>query len=344
MVVNDISTEEAGYTTTRLAMVAAARGHDVFYIGLSDLAYDVDERVRAHARRLQRRTYKTGVQLLRELTGPKAATERITVDDLDILLLRSDPARESTARPWAPHSGLMFARLAARNGVVVLNDPVGLSQAMSKMYLQEFPEEVRPRTIITRDRAEIRRFAREQGAAIVLKPLQGSGGQNVFLVRPDEMANLNQMIDAVTRDGYVIAQEYLVEAEHGDTRLFLMNGLPLRYKGKLAAFRRTRSEGDIRSNLHAGGKLARGAVDEAALEIAEIVRPKLAADGMWLVGLDVVGRKLMEINVFSPGGLGSAQKFEGVNFAHAVVDDLERKSRYMAHYHRRLRTGDVATL
>lgn len=180
IVVNDIRTEEPGFTTTRIALVAASRGHDILYMGLSDLAYDVDERVRAHAHRPLRRTYKGGEGMLRELTSAKAATERITVDDLDILLLRSDPARESTSRPWAPHSGLMFARLAARNGVIVLNDPVGLSQAMSKMYLQEFPEEVRPRTIITRDRAEIRRFAREQSAPIVLKPLQGSGGQNVF--------------------------------------------------------------------------------------------------------------------------------------------------------------------
>jgi hypothetical protein len=98
-------------------------------------------------------------------------------------------------------------------------------------------------------------------------------------------------------------------------RLFVMNGAPLKYKSKIAAFRRLRSGDDIRSNIHAGGKKAQADVDDRALRIVEIVRPKLVADGMFLVGLDIVGDKLMEINVFSPGGLGSAQSFEGVNFA-----------------------------
>jgi glutathione synthase len=152
------------------------------------------------------------------------------------------------------------------------------------------------------------------------------------------------MIDAVSRDGYVIAQEYLPAAEQGDTRLFIMNGQPLRYKGKYAAFRRVRSEGDMRSNIHAGGILAQAEVDATALRIAEIVRPKLVADGMFLVGLDIVGDKLMEINVFSPGGLGSAQKFEGVNFNFAVIRALERKVQYMSFYQRKFNNVDLATL
>ncbi len=137
------------------------------------------------------------------------------------------------------------------------------------------------------------------------------------------------MIDAVSRDGFVIAQEYLPAAEAGDMRLFVMNGRPLQVKGKYAAFRRTRSGGDMRSNIHAGGKLAEAAVDQTALHIAEIVRPKLVQDGMFLVGLDIVGDKLMEINVFSPGGLGSAQKFTKINFSKYVINALERKAKYM---------------
>jgi glutathione synthase len=343
IVVNDVKTEEPGFTTTRLGVAAASRGHEVFVMGLADLGYDVDERVSAKARKPLRRTYKSGQLYLKDLTSA-GTLERILLEELDVLLLRSDPSNETKTRPWAPHTSLMFAKLAAEKGVIVLNDPVGLSQAMSKMYLQEFPAEVRPRTIITRDRTELRRFAKEEGGPIVLKPLQGSGGENVFLVRPDEMANLNQMIDAVSRDGYVIAQEYLPKAELGDTRLFLMNGQPLRYKGHYCAFQRLRRDGDLRSNLHAGGSLGAAVVNEEMLRIAEIVRPKIVADGMWMVGLDIVGDKLMEINVFSPGGLGSAQKFEGVNFSLAVLDDLERKVRYQQHYGRQLRSADLSSL
>ncbi|MFC1866207.1 hypothetical protein ACFLYB_05805 [Chloroflexota bacterium] len=231
-----------------------------------------------------------------------------------------------------------------QRGVIVLNDPNGLGKAMNKMYFQLFPEEVRPRTIITRSKAEIKKFAKEEGGNIVLKPLQGSGGTGVFLVRKDDLSNINQMVEMVSRDGYVIAQEYLPDAVEGDTRLFLMNGLPFRYKGKYAAFRRVREGDDMRSNIHAGGKLRQATITAKHLRIAEIVRPKLVQDGMFLVGLDIVGDKLMEINVFSPGGLGSAQKFEKVNFAHSAIEALERKVEYMGFYHRNFDNVDMCTL
>jgi glutathione synthase len=212
------------------------------------------------------------------------------------------------------------------------------------MYFQLFPEEVRPPTLISRDRQEIRAFARDLGGTIVLKPLQGSGGQGVFMVKAGDTANLNQMVEAISRDGYVIAQQYLPAAAEGDTRLFVMNGEALRYKGKYAAFRRVRQGDDMRSNVHAGGKIEQASVDNKMLELVEIVRPKLVQDGMFLVGLDIVGDKLMEINVFSPGGLGSAQRFEKVNFNHAVIHALERKAQYMTYYRRSFNNTEMATL
>jgi glutathione synthase len=344
LVVNDIATEQAGYTTSRLGMAAINRGHEVWVIGVGDLAYDPDDIVRARGIRTPKSKYKTSEAYLRDLQGRGAETRRISVDDMDVLMLRNDPSTDAVTRPWASSAGILFGRIALRHGVIVLNDPNGLSKAMSKMYFQMFPEEVRPKTLITRERDEIKRFAREQGGTIVLKPLQGSGGQSVFLVRPDDVPNLNQMIDAVSRDGYVIAQEYLPDAAEGDMRLFLMNGQPLRYKGKYAAFRRVREGGDMRSNIHAGGKLRQAEVDATVLRVAEIVRPKLVQDGMFLVGLDIVGDKLMEINVFSPGGLGSAQKFEGVNFARGVVEAMERKVQYMQFYQRNFDNVEMAAL
>jgi glutathione synthase len=231
-----------------------------------------------------------------------------------------------------------------RHGVIVVNDPNGLAKAGSKMYFQLFPEEVRPKTLITRDNKEIKGFAKEQGGTIVLKPLQGSGGASVFLVRPDDASNLNQMIDAVSRDGYVIAQEYLPAAQDGDMRLFIMNGRPLRVKGKYCAFRRVRTGGDMRSNIHAGGKKAEAVITDVDLRIAEIVRPKLVQDGMFLVGLDIVGDKLMEINVFSPGGLGSAQQFANIRFTRYVIEALDRKVDYMSFYGRNFDNIDMCTL
>jgi glutathione synthase len=342
-VVNDIATEEAGYTTTRLCVAATNRGHEAWTISVGDLAYDPDEMIRARATRPHRARYKDGRAYLRDLHGRQAIRERVTVDDLDVLFLRNVPSDEKGRREWAKTAAVDFGRIAMRHGVIVLNDPNGLAKAENKMYFQMFPEEVRPRTLITRDRDQIKGFVHEEGRA-VLKPLQGSGGEGVFLVRADDASNLNQMIDAVSRDGYVIAQEYLTKAEEGDTRLFLMNGEPLRHKGRYAAFRRLRKGGDMRSNLHAGGTLGKAQLTDQAFELAEMVRPKLVQDGMFLVGLDIVGDKLMEINVFSPGGLGSAQKLEGVNFSDAVIDALERKVGYMSFYRRNFNNTEMNTL
>ena len=257
-----------------------------------------------------------------------------------MILLRSNP---SAQKPWAQSAGIHFARLAMRHGVIVLNDPNGLSKAINKLYLQTFPESVRPRTLVTRSLDRIEKFLDDEGT-LILKPLQGSGGAGVFIIRNDEEHNLEDIIASISRDGFVIAQQYLPAAAEGDTRLFLMNGLPLRYKGKYAAFRRVRTGDDIRSNIHAGGKLRKAELDDMAFMLADIVRPRLVEDGMFLVGLDIVGDKLMEINVFSPGGFGSAQKFEKVNFTHAVLESLERKVEYMQHYGRNFHNVEMATL
>lgn len=342
-VINDIKTEEEAFTTTRLAMMACNRGHEVWYIGVADFIYGTDESVYALARSVAKRKYTALKVFLNEAAGSKARQEKICVSDFDILFLRNDPSSEVN-RPWAKSAGIQFGRLAAKDGVVVLNDPNGLSRATNKMYLQSFPEEVRPTTLISRDKKQIRDFAHELGGNIVLKPLQGSGGQGVFLVRENAIGNINQMVEAVSRDGYVIAQQYLPDAAKGDTRLFVMNGYPLRYKGKFAAFKRECSETDIRSNLHAGGAKLQANITPEMLHVAEIVRPKLVMDGMFLVGLDIVGDKLMEINVFSPGGLGSAQSFEGVNFSTPIIEALERKVQYMSFYQRNFDNIEMALL
>jgi glutathione synthase len=341
--VNDVRTEQGKFTTSRLGQAAVNRGHKVWVLGVGDLAYDPDGNVRARATSVPRSRYSSSESYTADLQGKSAIRERITINDLDALMLRNVPSDDAIERPWASTVAAEFARLARRSGVVVLSDPNGLAKAASKMYFQLFPSAVRPRALITRDRDEIKAFAREEGK-IVIKPLQGSGGASVFLVRENDIPNLNQMIDAVSRDGFVIAQEYCPAAEQGDLRLFVMNGRPLRVGKKYAAFRRVRSGGDMRSNVHAGGTKAAAEIDDTILHIAEIVRPKLVQDGMFLVGLDVVGDKLMEINVFSPGGLGSAQQFEKVNFSTHVIEAIERKVQYMEFYGRSFDNVDMCSL
>jgi glutathione synthase len=343
LVVNDIMTELANYTTTRFAITAVNMGHKVWVMGSGNLSYDPDGSIYGFAKIVKKSSAKSTNAYISELKSNKSKIQKVKLDEFDVILLRNDPAADFQ-RPWAQFAGVIFGKLLMRCGVIVLNDPNGLAKAINKMYFQSFPEKVRPRTLISRDQKEIKKFAQDHGGNIVLKPLQGSGGQSVFLVHKSDKSNLNQMIEAISRDGYIVAQEYLPKAVEGDTRLFMMNGKPMIYKGKYAVFKRIRPEGDIRSNVHAGGKIYPGKITDEILEIAEIVRPKLVQDGMFLVGLDIVGNKLMEINVFSPGGLGSAQKFEGVNFAQCVIHALERKVQYMKYYNKNFDNVEMATL
>jgi glutathione synthase len=133
------------------------------------------------------------------------------------------------------------------------------------------------------------------------------------------------MIEAIGRDGYIIAQAYIPAASRGDIRFFLMNGVPLRIGDKYCALRRVASSDDIRSNIHAGGTAEAVEIGETELRVVEMIRPKLIADGMFLVGVDIVGDKILEVNVFSPGNLNSCSTLNGVDFAVPIVDALERK-------------------
>jgi glutathione synthase len=343
-IINSFESEKSGFTTVRLGLKAHNNGHEAYFMSVGDLIYYPDGLMGARARSAPSKKYKTSKTFLNALRSDSAVYKKITAKDLDILMLRNDPAEEPKTRSWAQSAGFVFGQLAVQHGVIVLNDPMILSQAINKMYFQHFPESVRPNTLITRDVKEIREFFASQKEKIILKPLQGSGGKNVFLVNKQSVSNLNQMIEAIGRDGYVIAQEYLPDAAKGDIRLFVMNGEALIYKDRYAAFRRVSSKHDIRSNLHAGGKPRAAKITDEILQIVEMVRPKLISDGMFLVGLDIVGTKLMEINVFSPGGIGSASDLEEVDFADKIIEALERKVHYKKLYKDQINNKTLAVL
>lgn len=343
-VINDLHNEKVDYTTTHLAQSAIARGHEVWYIPLSNFSYGPDNHLHAHARRTPRSNYRTARAFLRDMRSEKAVERRINVDELDVLMLRNDPAEDVIKRPWARLAGINFGRMAARQGVIVLNDPDGLYRAINKIYLETFPEKIRPNSLVTRDRREVIAFAKDHGGRAVVKPLTGSGGHGVYLISLKDRANVNQMIDAVLEEGYALTQELIPEASKGDTRLFMMNGLVLEKDGAIAAIRRVRSGGDLRSNITAGGKAHKAEITDAMLDIADAVRPALIKDGMFLVGLDIVGSKLMEINVFSPGAIWGSSRMTGVRFDRVIIDAIERKVEYVRTHERTFINAEIATL
>ncbi|MDP8995203.1 MAG: glutathione synthetase [Pseudomonadota bacterium] len=331
--VNDIEREYLNYTTTLLAQRATTRGHRVCYITPSDFVLGADDRLSAHARFPPKRKYKNRADFFQTIKDDEACqVERIDITEVDVLMLRNDPSIDAQHAPWAMESGILFGREAARRGVIVLNDPDSLGRAINKLYFQSFPAEARAETLITKHASDIKAFAKEHRGNIILKPLQGSGGAGVFKLDPQNSSNLNQMIEAIGRDGYIIAQAYVAAAKKGDIRLFMMNGQPLRFEGKYAALRRVAAKDDIRSNIHAGATAEAAEIGKSELHVAEIIRPKLVADGMFLVGVDIVGDKILEVNVFSPGNLESCSALAGADFSVPILGALERKVAIAAQY------------
>lgn len=341
-IINDHETEKWDYTTNTLGYAAYKRGHDVYYIGVGELAYVKDGHLSAQCKTISGTKFQSEKTFFAAVQ--KQDFQQITSEDLDVIFLRNNPADEIGEREWAQNAAFIFGEIALLDNAIVLNHPKSLASAVNKLYFQHFPEILRPKTIITRNIEEVKAFFKSQKEKMILKPLQGSGGKNVFLMDKKNAHNLNQTVEAVCRDGYVIAQEYLPEATEGDIRLFLLDGKPLEVDGNYAAIRRVNASDDVRSNIHAGGSVKKAKITPEILELVDIVRPKLVQDGMFLVGIDIVGNKLMEINVFSPGGLNLMGELYGVDFTGPVIDSLERKVRYKQMYPDYLDNNRIATL
>jgi glutathione synthase len=247
--VNDVSTEIDEYATTRLAKAATIQGHDVWYVGLGDISHEADQRLTARARAGVHESGDTLTSFLKRAQERDA--ESIVLDELDAVFIRNDSIEDLHERSWANNLHIVFGQMLAARGVTVVNDPVGLSRASSKLYLEEFPAEVRPPSLVTRDADEIERFVAEVGP-VILKPLYGAKGRNVFIVHGKDEPNLAQMTEAVLQDGYVIAQGYVQGGDEGDLRIFILDGELLRVDGVDAVFRRVPPGNDPRANISTG--------------------------------------------------------------------------------------------
>lgn len=326
--VNEVPTEVDEYTTTRLALAATAAGHEVWYVGAGDITRQPDGSIRGHARRAIHQKGDDLTSFLERVKEPESLTD-VELEEMDAVMLRNDSVEDLHERPWAFTAGILFGQMLVDKGVCVVNDPANLSRTGSKTYLQEFQEDVRPRQMVSRDEEAIRTFVEKTGP-VVLKPLYGAKGRNVFLIEGPEDPNLSQMVEAVLADGYAIVQQRVEGAEDGDLRIFLIDGEPLQKDGKYAAFRRVPEGNDIRANISAGGRPKEAAIDAQILRMVAGMTERLKRDGMFFAGLDVVGGKVIEINLESAGGLQSVQHLTGVDFAPQIIDALDARQQRAA--------------
>jgi glutathione synthase len=326
-------------------MITAAhdRKHDVYVCGVGGFTFHSDSPVDIDAVHISNKTKERTPQEMLEYMQQKETTV-ITSTDLDVLFLRNNPTEESDDRQWAEFSGIGFGQLIQDSGVLVLNDAHTLAGAfIDKLYFESLPEFIKPKSIITRDRDRLMEFYEEMGNKMVLKPLEGSGGQNVYMIDKHEK-NTNQIIETISQQGYIIAQEYLPDVKDGDVRVLLLNGKVMEKDGKKGILRRVPSEGEFRSNMAVGATPATTELTPAMQAIVDIVAPKLIKDGLFFVGLDIIDDKLIEINLLSPGGLDYFEEVGLPDFSSNVIEAIERKIKYRDSYQGELTNKMLATM
>jgi len=327
-VVRSFFTQTANYTTTHLSFEAHLQGHEVVYTTLNSFSCREDMKIFATVASFSNLECKNRFEFLRALQTGVAEKKEVCLSEFDIVFLRFNPHDSELEKDKGKSPAIEFGRLLKLQGVKVMNDPGGLTKAVSKMYLSSFPAEIRAQTLITRSAVKVKQFLKKLDKPAIIKPLAGFGGQDVFFVKSTKDININQIISSVSKNGYVMAQEYLPAVKKGDKRILLLNGNPIFCGSQPALYLRVSPKGEIRSNMHIGGRRRKAKLLKSDMLIIEAIRPKLISDGLYFVGIDIVGTKLLEINVFCPGGINNINELYGINVAQTVIKDLERQVRY----------------
>lgn len=295
-------------TSFALMLEASRRGHRVDHC--------LDSDVGLRGRRVMARVRPAKMQIDREEPIILGDPEDVDLSEVDAVFIRKDPPF-TDAYLWLT---LVLDHL--EGSTLVVNSPRGLREANEKLYAHHFPEIVPP-TIMTSHKDEILRFVTEVDGKAVIKPIDGHGGEGVFLLSEGDN-NLNGLIEAVTHSGRrnAIVQALIPEIyDEGDKRILLVDGELLGVVGRVP------SKGDLRSNVHVGGSAAPAELSDADQTIIDTIAPRLRGDGLFFVGLDVIGGKLIEVNVTSPTLIQQMSRLCGENLSAPVIDRLEDQAR-----------------
>ncbi|HSY22005.1 MAG TPA: glutathione synthase [Polyangiaceae bacterium] len=241
------------------------------------------------------------------------APEDVRLADVECVFIRKDPPFD------AEYLYLTLMLETLRGRTLVLNDPRGLRDANEKLYTLNFARYM-PKTLVASDRDRIHAFIASVGEAVV-KPLDGAGGSGVMTVSKSDR-NTRSIVDAITGEGrrHAMVQEYVPAVRAGDKRVLLLEGQVL------GAINRIAREDDVRSNIHAGGRVEPCEVTESERRIIADMGPRLLADGLIFVGLDFIGGKLTEVNVTSPTGIQELSRHVGRDVSESVIAWIERRT------------------
>ncbi len=294
-------------TSFALMLRAQTLGHRVYYLSHRDLLAGGGT-VTGFARAV---TLARSAPPAHAEIGP---VERIDLAAIDAILVRTDPPFDDQYLYTTQLLELLRGR------TLVVNDPRGLREANEKLYAIQFAD-VMPRTIVSSQAAHIAEFIETIGGIGVIKPLDGAGGRGVMVLdRADK--NFNVIIELSTHEGkrFSMVQEFLPAVRQGDKRILLLDGEPL------GAILRVPRADEARSNIHVGGSVEPTDLTAEDLAIVERLAPRLRADGLYFVGLDVIGGKLTEVNVTSPTGIQEVSRFTGSDPERKVIEWIERRA------------------
>ena len=288
----------------RLAEEAQARGHELFFYGPDQLAYEEGLITAKGHRMTVRREQGNHVDL-----GP---FEHVDLASFDVIWLRQDP-------PFDMHyitSTHLLDRL--KDDVLVVNDPFWVRNYPEKLLVLDFPQ-LTPPTTIARDLETIKSFKAKHGD-VILKPLYGNGGAGVFRLDANDrnLTSLHELFTGFSREPLIV-QKFLPDVSNGDKRVILVDGEPV------GAINRVPAAGETRSNMHVGGRPEKIGLTKRDLEICSEIGPLLREKGQVFVGIDVIGDYLTEINVTSPTGIQELERFDGVNIAEKIWQAIEAK-------------------
>lgn len=295
-----------GDTSYALMLEAAQRGWDVWSCQIDHLGLQGDDAV-VDAVPTAVRDAATPAEAF--TTGERQPAR---LADFDAVLMRKDPPLDVSYL----HATWILDH--ARGKTLLVNDPRGLRELNEHLAVLRFPH-LTPPTIVTRSAERLRAFQEEQGGAIVVKPVDGYGGLGIFVVR-DGDPNSSSIIETSTGAGtrWTLAQKYLPAAVEGDKRIILVDGEPV------GAVLRVPGSAEARGNLHVGGRAVKTTIDARDREIIAALAPFLKSHGQILVGLDVIGGMLTELNITSPTGVRHAARLDGTNVAGRVLDGFQR--------------------
>jgi glutathione synthase len=290
-------------TTIAFMREAQARGHTVLYVDPADLEVDGGH-VRAIA---------TAVRLALGTDRPihREGSRLYDFDrEVDVAFQRKDPPVD---RDFIVATQI----LDVCRHTIVLNRPSSVIAFNEKLLALQFAD-LMPATRVTRRIPELRSFMEEQGGEMIVKPLEGKGGEGIFHVHSNDR-NLSSILEQSTRFGRraVMAQRYLPAIREGDKRILLLEGEPI------GAVLRVPADAEHRANLHVGGEARRAALDDADRRIVSAIGPFLQREGLFFVGIDVIGGLLTEINVTSPTGVQEINLLEQTNLEAQVMDRVE---------------------